>query len=69
MKFKKQVPSVNGYYWYIDNDYPVPSIGFVQDGNLHDWGNKHIHRPNDRQNRLRIGDMIETPDCRDNEIE
>lgn len=69
MKFKKQFPAKVGYYWYVDINYPIPKIGFIQSEVLHDNPSSYDARKSSTQRFIRIGDMVETPDCRDNEIE
>tara|TARA_B110000263_G_C15021979_1_gene379969 strand:+ start:384 stop:593 length:210 start_codon:yes stop_codon:yes gene_type:complete len=69
MKFKKEFPSKHGYYWYVDNNYPIPMIGFIQQGVLHNNPHTYDSKWASTQKFIRIGDKIEEPNCQDNEIE
>ena len=69
MKFKKEVPSRQGYYWYVDTTYPIPKIGFI--GPFSQFFTEQW-TPVDNLVMLkiiRIGDFIPTPDVQDQEIE
>ena len=69
MKFKKEVPSKQGYYWYVDTTYPIPKIGFI--GPFSEFFNDRM-MPIDKglvYKFIRIGDFIPTPDVQDQEIE
>jgi hypothetical protein len=70
MKFKKEWPTRSGYYWYVDIAYPSPLIGFIQGHLLHtNCGANYDSRHGFVQNNIRVGELIEPPDTRTNEIE
>lgn len=65
MHFNKKFPGENGYYWYIDLEYPVPVIGFIQGNELHAH-TQVVHKEHDSGTSkfIRIGDRINEPDCK-----
>ena len=71
MKFKKEWPTVSGYYWYVDNEYPIPKIGFIQGSILYLMFSSATYGKNDEGYRkhIRIGDKIEEPQPKDNTVE
>lgn len=70
MKFTSNWPTVNGYYWFVDTDYPVPQIGFIQGDGLYHGENRYPKQSAepDRKYGLKIGDPIIPPACTDVEI-
>ncbi len=72
MKFVKQVPKKDGYYWMIDLNYPSPKIAFVSshNNNYFEWG-RAIGQLNSvvTAERIRWGDEIQQPDTTKMEYE
>jgi hypothetical protein len=66
MKFHKSWPKESGYYWYVDTHYPIPKIGFLLQSVLYD-GNKEYQAVLHAK-FIRVGDMIPSPPCNENEI-
>lgn len=71
MKFKKKFPKGRGYYWYVDTDYPVPKIGFLESGVLYGDGPLQVYNEDEMgtKDHIRIGDRIDDPDPKESEIE
>jgi hypothetical protein len=70
MKFKKEWPTRSGYYWYVDLEYPIPKIGFIQGNVLYTSRDAELLATSDGVKKwIRIGDLIEPPDTRTNEFE
>lgn len=69
MKFVKQLPTHQGYYWYVDMEYPVPQIGFR--GPLYKFYNSKMQELPEQYllTNIRFGDRIEEPSCETNLIE
>lgn len=59
LEFRKEIPKVDGYYWYIDLEYPVPVIGYIAMGRFYNRHNSddtaHVAK------HYRIGPRIAEP--------
>ena len=69
MNFWCSWPKESGWYWYVDLEYPIPKIGFVDGTNkrLYEVGVDRCYKENDilkfRQDiGIRIGDKLDEPD-------
>lgn len=74
MKFTKDFPKKDGYYYYCDIEYPIPIVGFLYTLN-------HEHRiqrlgcsdytfyDNTARVHYRFGDAVPMPECKDMKIE
>jgi hypothetical protein len=65
MDFTTSWPKQDGYYWFVDTEYPAPQIGFIQRDIL--WYGDVTYRQTDcsadRKRGIRIGDQIRPPHC------
>lgn len=61
MNFVKQLPKVQGYYWYVDTEYPIPQIGFR--GPLGKFYNSKMNEIPETYwvKHIRFGDLIPEP--------
>ena len=69
MNFWCSWPKESGWYWYVDLEYPIPKIGFVDGTNkrLYEVGINRWYKENDilksRQDiGIRIGDKLDEPE-------
>ena len=61
MKFVKELPKRQGYYWYVDLDWAIPQIGFL--GPMRKfYNNRMAEMPESYHHHLRFGDYIEIPE-------
>jgi hypothetical protein len=58
MKFTKNLPKEDGYYWYIYTEYPLPKIVWYSNyyKKFWDWGRETIPGK-----YCRFGDRVEQP--------
>lgn len=67
MDFTTDWPKTAGWYWFVNTDYPAPTIGFIQGSTLYDSGREYERERHCIPGRygIRIGDLIVPPDCAD----
>lgn len=70
MKFVKEVPTTDGYYWIVDLEYPIPKIvwlGIQHHKAYWDWG-REIPISEAICKFIRWGDKVVAPDGQSVEI-
>lgn len=74
MKFKQELPKRSGVYWYVDIDYPIPQIAYVDvkfggGVDFYELCGGRTTLTIGHIKHLRWGDEIVAPDTRTNEVE
>jgi len=69
MKFRKQIPTKPGLYWYVDKDYPDPQICYLMFNHMYTINGGETILKQDHYEHYRWGDEIEKPPCKENKVE
>jgi len=68
MKFVKEFPKNDGYYYYIDVAYPIPMIGFMYqrpNGNFVQPAGNEAFMLGEMWDHYRFGPLVPMPECKD----